>query len=499
VTRTGAFWAIVLKVLRWLCIIPLSYVTGIAFWLVTGYLMLLYPLLLNLASQARIPPQTTVSFARIGFLLAGLCVFVLPLAVYAGFLTRKRMRLSFQWAFSGALLLLAYFVWASDGKASPVAAHIAAIAGCLIVLAGVVFAFRLRRGTVQWGAGLLALFVFTVPIWLAWATAPAQPTAARRLWSVVLQHGTWQAMNTGSEFAARRQLVFAKDRIVAVFDTQYPTYEGKQPMSVYRLVSMNLSSGKIENTRELKGPWGAMPFLFATSDGHVVLSAAGRLQLLNSDLSQTGQTFAGGDAYDVSPDGRMLAVQTVPGIRLLNSNTLSATDIRFQDGTPTSVSADAVITDKISWNGKYPKGEAFVTVEDQGGQRLIFHGECGSRPSFLSNSRILLMGCGDMRLLDTQGQLVTLHKLDCCYAGFAGVSQDGQRFALHFSDEKGDPARLLYEQFVIYEANSLMPVAMVVPETLGERQSWSAFSPDGKYFVCGNPDAVSVYQLPGSH
>lgn len=133
------------------------------------------------------------------------------------------------------------------------------------------------------------------------------------------------------------------------------------------------------------------------------------LQLLNSDLSQTGQTFAGGDAYDVSPDGRMLAVQTVPGIRLLNSNTLSATDIRFQDGTPTSVSADAVITDKISWNGKYPKGEAFVTVEDQGGQRLIFHGECGSRPSFLSNSRILLMGCGDMRLLDTQGQLVTLH------------------------------------------------------------------------------------------
>jgi hypothetical protein len=103
-----------------------------------------------------------------------------------------------------------------------------------------------------------------------------------------------------------------------------------------------------------------------------------------------------------------------------------------------------------------------------------------------------------MRLLDTEGHLIALQKLDCCYARFAGVSQDGRRFAIHFSDEKGDPAQLLYEQFVVYEANSLMPIAMVAPETLAERQSWSAFSPDGRYFVCGNPDAVSVYQLPGS-
>jgi hypothetical protein len=468
VKRAKGSWFFALKVLRWLCIIPLFYLAGVAFWLTTAYLMLLYPSLLDLASRARIPPQTAVSLARIGFLLAGLCVFALPIALYVGFLLHKRVAPSSRWAFFGALLLLACFVWVPDGKSSSNAAHTAAVAGGLIVFAGVASSVWFRSRTVQWSAALLALVVFTIPTWLDWAKAPAQPPVPLRLWSTVLQPGTWQAMNTGSEFAAKRQLVFAKDRIVAVFDVGYPTYEGRQPMSLYRLVSMNLSNGNIVNTHELKGRWGDMPYLFATSDEHVVLSSAGGLQVLNPDLSQSGPTFTSGKAYDVSPDGSTLAVQTAAGTTLLDANTLAASDTRFHDSTPNSTSRSTV------------------------------HGECGSRPNLLSNSRVLLIGCGEMRLLDTEGHVLALQKLNCCYAALASVSQDGRRFAIHFKDEKGDPAQLLYEQFVIYEASALVPIAMVSPETLGERQSWSALSPDGKYFACGNPDAVSVYQLPAS-
>jgi hypothetical protein len=31
---------------------------------------------------------------------------------------------------------------------------------------------------------------------------------------------------------------------------------------------------------------------------------------------------------------------------------------------------------------------------------------------------------------------------------------------------------------------------------LPERQSWSAFSHNGKYFVAGNPNDLTLYQLP---
>ena len=48
-------------------------------------------------------------------------------------------------------------------------------------------------------------------------------------------------MNTGSSYGATRQVAFARDKVVAIFDAGYPTYEGKQPMSKYRLLSLDAS------------------------------------------------------------------------------------------------------------------------------------------------------------------------------------------------------------------------------------------------------------------
>ena len=87
----------------------------------------------------------------------------------------------------------------------------------------------------------------------------------------MLETGTWQAMNTGSSFAATRRVAFAGDKVVAIFDAGYPTYQGKQPMSKYRLVSLDAGTGEIKNSRELVGRWGTMPYVFATNDGHVIL------------------------------------------------------------------------------------------------------------------------------------------------------------------------------------------------------------------------------------
>jgi hypothetical protein len=67
---------------------------------------------------------------------------------------------------------------------------------------------------------------------------------------------------------------------------------------------------------------------------------------------------------------------------------------------------------------------------------------------------------------------------------------------LQASEGRGDPSFLLYERFFIYDVSSLAPIAMISVRDLPERQSWSAFSPDGHFFAVGNPNKLSMYELP---
>jgi hypothetical protein len=99
-------------------------------------------------------------------------------------------------------------------------------------------------------------------------------------------------------------------------------------------------------------------------------------------------------------------------------------------------------------------------------------------------------------LLDTKGTLLKKAATGRGPARLTGISQDGKRFSLEFSDEKGDPSVLLYEYFLVFDADTLQPVATVRISDLPERQSWSAFSADGRYFAAGNPDNLSLYELP---
>ena len=153
-------------------------------------------------------------------------------------------------------------------------------------------------------------------------------------------------MNTSSEFSATRQMVIVGDRIVAVFDSGYPTHDGKVPMTTYRFVSMRLSNGKVENPKDLQGRWGAMPSIFANSEGRVVLSDAAGLQLLNPDLTPAGtvNVLDHGRANTISPDGKVIAHETNPGTEFVDANTLALTGLTFKQSVPGSISPTSVIT-----------------------------------------------------------------------------------------------------------------------------------------------------------
>jgi hypothetical protein len=353
-----------------------------------------------------------------------------------------------------------------------------------------------HKERVHFLANVAGLEILTLPVWVALAEAPRQPPAAQRLWSTVLQKGTWQAMNTGSSFSATRQVTIAGDRVLAVFDSGFAQYDGKQPMSNYRLLSLDEKTGGIKNAREFVGPWGSMPHLFATNDGHVIISD-GSLTSIRPDLTDAGAKFNPdhGIIDLASPDGSAIAWETTPGATLLDSQTLKPNGMRLAESVPTSIIANAALTDNTYWYRDYPNDKSFVTLTDEHGNRLLFHGDCGAA-RFVNSDTVIIVGCGKIRTLNTQGTVLKESAISGGPATFAGVSQNGKRFALEFSEEKGDPSILLYEYFIVFDVETLQPVAMVRVSEMPERQSWSAFSPDGQRFVVGNPNDLSLYQLP---
>jgi hypothetical protein len=72
---------------------------------------------------------------------------------------------------------------------------------------------------------------------------------------------------------------------------------------------------------------------------------------------------------------------------------------------------------------------------------------------------------------------------------YAGVSQNGRRFALQFRHAGR-------ERFAIYSIDKGQLVTEVEPEAPAEEQSWTAFSPDGTMFVVGSPVKLILYRLP---
>jgi hypothetical protein len=113
----------------------------------------------------------------------------------------------------------------------------------------------------------------------------------------------------------------------------------------------------------------------------------------------------------------------------------------------------------------------------------------------LTDQRILQIEGTDFRVLDRNGNTLIHGKL-VEPGSYAGASQDGARFAIQSSYGEGDPVFLVYEYFTIYSSDSGAAVATIRVKNLPEHQSWSAFSPDGKYFVVGGPNELAMYRLP---
>jgi hypothetical protein len=303
---------------------------------------------------------------------------------------------------------------------------------------------------------------------------------------------------TSSVFAATRSVAFAGDRIVLASKVGTRNVEGaKVPELVYQLLSLDVQTGEVKDTREISA-FGSLQ-VFATNDAHVIISGR-TVMRFTPDLKDAGSFdyHAGGHKHgnveNISPDGSTLGNATSPGLELVDARTLTAKTLTDQPIVATAVSSKAVVSDSPWWIQDYPKEKSFVTLTDDKGQHLIFHGDCGGRPQFLSDGRVLTASCKIARILDTEGKILkTITTNDPI--SFAGVSQNGKRFALQVASFS-DTHSAKHERFVVYSVDSGEPVTEVVPDKPGDEQSWTALSPDGSMIVVGSPLKLTLYRLP---
>ena len=444
------------------------------------------------------PAEVCLSLLGLGTVFVVLVLWILPSAVAIGFALRASLKSRIQWGLTVCLLLTSVYLWWVNAHGANVASKIVAVTVTVFLVSGVIFSVARGRATnIQFFTVGLGAVLLMVPAWIALFLAPPEPPAAQKLWSVAPQKSSWQGMNTGSAYNSRRQVIFAGDRLLVSFDAGSAPYEGKQPMSNYRLLSLDLQTGTVLRSKEFTGKWGHMPLLYATNTANAILQHES-LKSLNPDLSDSGHGFTPdhGRVTQISPDGSTMAWETTPGSTLLDSRTLTPLPQHLDESVPTSVSRRAVLTDNTYWLKDYPNDHAFVTLTDHTGKHLLFHGECGGRPEFLTDEKVLVAGCGKIRVISIDGKI--LHETQTLDGAptFAGVSQDGRRFAIEFSEVRGDPPMPLYDHFVIYDTETVKALAIVRILDLPEYNSWAALSPDGNLFAAGSPNNLSLYRVP---
>jgi len=304
---------------------------------------------------------------------------------------------------------------------------------------------------------------------------------------------------TGSIFSATRSIAFVGDRIILASRTGSRTVPGKQvPQSVYQLISLDVATGTIKDSRELLA--FASVQVFGTNDAHVIVIGRETMRLTpdlkNDELFDDSATKSkSARVENISPDGSALGYETMPGFSLLDTRTLKITQITTVPSVSSSVNSKGFLTDNVHWTGQFPKDLGFVTYTDANGPHLLYHGPCGGRPEFLTDTLILEPGCktGPI-ILDTSGQVIKTIEVNGNFS-FAGVSQNGKRFALQLSESHSDGS-LKKERFVIYSVETWEALAEVSPDQVAEGQSWTAFSPDGSMFVVGSPLKLGLYRLP---
>lgn len=246
---------------------------------------------------------------------------------------------------------------------------------------------------------------------------------------------------------------------------------------------------------------GFQPFIFATSNGDILVSAGGRLRLLSSLLKPLDISFdlTGGEANRVSPSGARIGWQRFsrnpPKTIFLDTRSLKPRET-FASCNIEAMS-DKVVDESVVLVNEHST-PAIDVCEPGNSTHPFYRGPFQPFYYFYLTNQVMLILSGDhLKLIDQRGAMLGEDDWSGEDVNFAGVSRDGSRFAIATERSGfGDPPLINKETFVVYETSTASPICEIDSPYPPSLQSPSALSPDGKAFAIWNGSEIRYFRLP---
>lgn len=380
-----------------------------------------------------ISPRATVEVVhRLSFLLM-ILTWIVPPACAIGFAMQRSQSKALRVALSVSLTFVAVVYFFWSRSDRDSFGEFSSAIAVMVGLTALILPFvQLRLLRSLTVANMIAALLLFGPSVVALSRKPSGAAQPRELWSTSVQQDQSPSMNTGSEYAATRHIAFAGDRIIVVSDTGLATLS------------------------ESKDKW--------PSSTYRLISLDRKTGEKRNEITFPGRW--GGMPYIHSTRVGSIYMESNP------PQTLSP------DLTPATDAAGAVFVDRAAPQEGHGCG-----------------GSCDFLTYALSENTSVRLQQKHFQVLDKAEHVLSRGNL-VDWGVFAGSSSDGRRFAIQSSSSVGDPSYLVYEYFTIYDVTTGSAIATVHMKDLPDRQSWTAFSPDGRFFAAGKPSKLTMYELP---
>jgi hypothetical protein len=300
-----------------------------------------------------------------------------------------------------------------------------------------------------------------------------------------------------SRFEAERQITFG-DNSELVVTTGGGSFNS--PGDVHGFV-IDAKAGTVK--REAAWQARAWAYIFGTADGDYAVLTDKGVSLYSPGLLTVLTTAAHEAPTYITPDGQYLAAwEQRPGphgtIYFLDSRTLKRSGPEFVDKNLESVAPDRLATTVLIVQSHAME----VQILSRQGMIGQFEAGCGEgRPRFLSADLLAVLGCQQIQVATTQGNLLFTAKLEGWLPYLAAVSRNGNRFAvLEQFSRPGDPATLCWERVTVFDVTKRQAIATVALDDLngmteGPYASAVALSPDGSRLAVDSRGVLRIYSI----
>jgi hypothetical protein len=328
------------------------------------------------------------------------------------------------------------------------------------------------------------------------STASGLPASHQPVWTTDLRAVGFPGdeWHTPAEFEATRQIAFGSDHELVVARDSGPF---AKPNAVQAFVLDTRNGAIVGRASWVSNLW---PFLFATAKGEYAVVTTEGMALYSPGLKQVVTSVSDAAADKASPDGKYLAAErTIPGhgvIYFIDSATLKPTGAEIRDTYAWSAGNNRILATATR------SGKTIVESDDGRSPVIEYQSDCGgTRPQFLAQGFIALLGCGRVDVVSASGAMVLSEPLVGGPTYLAIASRNGGRFAvLQQFEGPGDPPGICAERITVFDLNLRRSIFVTDTHDLRNlsvgHSSGIALSPSGSFLAVNSAGVVRLFSLP---